>query len=75
MADVLVVAIFMAYIGFSSILSEQLSQLEKLSDSLQVLTTNRSELNTGFFMFFGFVCLSLVVSHKMAQWKDQKKAR
>lgn len=65
MADVLVVAIFMAYVGFSSILSEQLSQLDKLSDSLQVLTTNESELNTGFFMFFGFVCLSLVVSDKI----------
>ena len=65
MADVLVVAIFMAYVGFSSILSEQLGQLEKLSDSLQVLTTNRSELNAGFFMFFGFVCLSLVVSDRI----------
>ncbi len=65
MADVLVVAIFMAYIGFSSILSEQLGQLEKLSDSLRVLTTNRSELNTGFFMFFAFVCLSLVISDRI----------
>ncbi|MEO9485681.1 MAG: paraquat-inducible protein A [Ekhidna sp.] len=65
MADVLVVAIFMAYIGFSSILSEQLNQLEKISDSLQILTTNRSELNTGFFMFFAFVCLSLIVSDRI----------
>lgn len=65
MADVLVVAIFMAYVGFSSILSEQLGQIEKISDSLQVLTTNRSELNTGFFMFFGFVCLSLVLSDRI----------
>lgn len=65
MADVLVVAIFMAYIGFSSILSEQLRQIENISDSLQVLTTNHSELNTGFFMFFGFVCLSLVISDRI----------
>ena len=64
MADVLVVAIFMAYVGFSSILTEQLGQLEKISESLEVLTTNRSELNTGFFMFFGFVCLSLVITGK-----------
>lgn len=65
MADVLVVAIFMAYIGFTSILTEQLRQLEKLSGKVEILTTNQSNLNTGFFMFFGFVVLSLVVSDKL----------
>lgn len=62
MADVLVVAIFMSYIGFSSILSEQLSQLNNYGDSLRVLTTNYSELNTGFFLFFTFVLLSIALS-------------
>lgn len=65
MADVMVVAIFMAYIGFTSILSEQLKQLDKITDSIEVLTTNQSTLNTGFFMFFGFVLLGLVVSNRI----------
>lgn len=65
MADVLVVAIFMSYIGFSSILTEQLRQLEDLSENLQILTTNASKLNTGFYMFFGFVLLGLIVSDRI----------
>jgi len=62
MADVMVVAIFMAYIGFSGIVSEQLSQLENVSNTIDILTTNHSKLNEGFFLFTGFVVLSLFVS-------------
>lgn len=65
MADVLVVAIFMAYIGFTSILSEQLRQLESLTESIEILTTNESTLNTGFFTFFGFVLLGLLISSRL----------
>jgi hypothetical protein len=65
MADVMVVAIFMAYIGFSGILSEQLLQLEKLGTNLEVLTTNHSSLQTGFFAFTGFVLLSMLLTHKI----------
>lgn len=61
MADVMVVAIFMAYIGFASILTDQLKQLEK-SGTFEMLTTNQSTLNTGFFLFTSFVVLSLVLS-------------
>ncbi len=65
MADVMVVAIFMSYIGFSSILSEQLNQLQRVSENLEVLTTNKSVLNTGFFLFALFVLLSMVISTKI----------
>ena len=61
MADVMVVAIFMAYIGFASILTDQLKQLER-SGTFEMLTTNQSTLNTGFFLFTSFVVLSLVLS-------------
>lgn len=61
MADVMVVAIFMAYIGFASILTDQLKQLEN-SGTFEMLTTNQSTLNTGFFLFSSFVVLSLVLS-------------
>jgi len=62
MADVMVVAIFMSYIGFTGIISSQLNQLEKISTSLNILTTNNSELQNGFYFFFGFVIISICIS-------------
>lgn len=66
MADVMVVAIFMSYIGFSGILSEQLGQLEGIAKNADVLTTDHSRLQTGFFMFFGFVVLSLGTAQRLS---------
>lgn len=65
MADVMVVAIFMSYIGFSGILTEQLNQLEGLTQKLDILTTNKSSLQTGFFLFTSFAILSLLLSQKI----------
>ncbi len=65
MADVMVVAIFMSYIGFSGIVTEQLSQLEDIAREVDVLTTNKSSLQTGFFMFAGFVVLSLAIAQRL----------
>jgi hypothetical protein len=69
MADVMVVAIFMSYIGFSGILTEQLNQIEAMTSHLDILTTNKSSLQTGFFLFTSFAILSLLVSHKL-QYKN-----
>ncbi len=65
MADVMVIAIFMAYIGFSGIVSEQLRQIESITQSIDILTTNRSSLMTGFFAFTSFAIVSLLISHKL----------
>lgn len=65
MADVMVVAIFMSYIGFTGIISSQLNQLEKISKSLNILTTNNSELQHGFYFFLGFVILSISISQSI----------
>jgi hypothetical protein len=65
MADVMVVAIFMAYIGFGGIISDQLRQLQGVSDNIDILTTNKSALQFGFYMFTSFTVLSLVVSQKI----------
>jgi len=65
MADVMVIAIFMSYIGFSGILTEQLNQIENLSNKIDILTTNKSSLQTGFFLFTAFVILSLILSDKL----------
>jgi hypothetical protein len=65
MADVMVVAIFMSYIGFSGILTEQLHQLENLSSKIDILTTNKSSLQIGFFAFTSFALLSLLTTNKL----------
>jgi len=70
MADVMVVAIFMSYIGFSGIVSSQLDQLENVSKGLEILTTNNSELQNGFYFFLGFVILSIGISQVIANRKS-----
>ena len=65
MADVMVIAIFMSYIGFSGIISEQLKQIEDIATSIEILTTNKSSLLTGFFFFTSFAIFSLSISQKI----------
>jgi len=65
MADVFVIAIFMAYLGFDGLITEQLNQLGKFTESTAVLTTNNSGLLFGFFAFTGFVIFSLFISQKI----------
>lgn len=62
MADVLVIAIFMAYIGFSGLVGSQLGSLGRASAAVEVLTTNGTVLAPGFFLFLGFVLTSLLLS-------------
>ncbi len=69
MADVMVVAIFMSYIGFSGILTEQLNQLEGLTNKIDIVTTNKSSLQIGFFLFTSFALLSLLVSQRLQDRK------
>lgn len=65
MADVLVVAMFMTYLGFNGLVNSQLAQLRDLSSSIHIMTTNRSALELGFYLFTGFVLLGLVISALM----------
>lgn len=63
MADVFVVAIFMAYIGFNGLISSQLSNFAAANgDEVDVLTTNGTTLQIGFFMFLAFCIASLLTS-------------
>ena len=62
MADVMVVAIFMAYIGFKGLVSSQLDSLAGASESLEILVTNGTALMPGFFLFLAFCLLSLFLS-------------
>jgi hypothetical protein len=65
MADVLVIAIFMAFIGFDGIISEQLKQLEGLAKNVDLITTNNSDLLFGFYAFTTFVFMSVATSQKI----------
>ena len=62
MADVNVVAIFMAYIGFKGILDSQLAHLNMKTDSLASISTNETSLQPGFILFVSFVLFGLVLS-------------
>ena len=48
MADVMVVAIFMAYIGFNGIIASQFGKLSSAGQDLVVITTNATSLQPGF---------------------------
>jgi len=62
MADVKVVAIFMAYIGFKGILDSQMASLNLETDSLASISTNETTLQPGFILFLAFVLFGLILS-------------
>lgn len=62
MADVLVVAIFMAFIGFNGIINSQMEELRSISDELNVLATNGTNLQPGFYLFMTYSILAMFLS-------------
>lgn len=62
MADVMVVAIFMAYIGFNGIITSQFGQLSSASQELVILTTNGTSLQPGYYLFLTYTLLALFLS-------------
>lgn len=72
MADVMVVAIFMAYLGFAGVMDSQLKQLDRGKGHLEVLTTSSSELQAGFYFFTAFCLLGLFIA-QMANGREARK--
>jgi hypothetical protein len=62
MADVMVVAIFMAYIGFNGIVTSQLGQLSSAGQERVILTTNGTSLQPGYYLFLTYTLLALFFS-------------
>lgn len=62
MADVMVVAIFMAYVGFNGIITSQFGHLSTAGQELVLLTTNGTSLQPGYYLFLVYVLLSLFLS-------------
>jgi hypothetical protein len=77
MADVMVVAIFMAYIGFNGIITSQFGQLSSASQELVILTTNGTSLQPGYYLFLTYTLLALFLSGFLARrlpTEEQKNA-
>jgi hypothetical protein len=62
MADVMVVSIFMSYLGLDGVVDNELDRLVEESAPINVITTNGTDLQVGFFLFLGFVASSFVLS-------------
>jgi hypothetical protein len=73
MADVMVVAIFMAYIGFNGIVGSQLDMLRESSDPVEIFTTNGTRLLGGFYLFLSFCISSLVLSEILTRQNPSKQ--
>lgn len=71
MADVMVIAIFMAYIGFNGIIDSQFGQLTSAAKELVILTTNGTSIQQGYYLFLTYVLLALFLSHLLSRKSTQ----
>lgn len=62
MADVIVIAILMTYIGLNGLLETQLKMLDIQSGPLTIITTNNTALQPGYIIFISFVLYGLILS-------------
>ncbi|HVS96091.1 MAG TPA: paraquat-inducible protein A [Puia sp.] len=74
MADVMVVAILMAYIGFNGIIENSLSSLDYRSSSFSSITSSNTSLQPGYIIFVAFVLFGLVLS-QILQWITREPRR
>ena len=63
MADVLVIAILMTFIGFNGIVNSTLSDLNMNNGTITSLTTNNTSIQPGYIIFIGFVFYSFALSN------------
>lgn len=73
MADVMVVAIFMAYIGFNGIITSQFGKLSTTTKDIVILTTNGTALQPGYYLFFTYAMLALFLSAYLAKLPHEEK--
>ena len=62
MADVMVVAILMTYIGFNGIVESTLGDLNLHSETITSITTNNTSIQPGYIIFIGFVVFGFILS-------------
>ena len=63
MADVMVIAILMSYIGFNGIVDTQFNKMKAIvPKDVSFFTTNGTTMQMGYFIFITYVLLALVLS-------------
>jgi hypothetical protein len=73
MADVFVVALFMAYIGFDGVISSQLDDLRAAAAGFDVLTTNHTALQAGFYLFLGFCIAGMLLGTALSRGHNEAR--
>lgn len=73
MADVTVVAIFMAYIGFKGILDTQMDTLNVKRKTLATIATNETSLQPGVLLFVGYVLYGLILGIILKKITNKEK--
>lgn len=73
MADVFVVAMFMAYIGFYGIISAQLNEIGGNQTGYAVETINYSRLSPGALFFTTYCILSIVTGILIKRWENKQE--
>ena len=58
----MVIAIFMAYIGFNGVINSQLASLRTATPELTIMTTNGTSLQPGYYLFLTYALLSLYLT-------------
>jgi hypothetical protein len=71
MADVFVVALFMAYIGFYGLINAQLQSIEHNKGGFAVETVNYTRLSIGAFFFTAYCILSIILG--LLVYKEDKR--
>ncbi len=72
MADVFVVALFMAYIGFYGMFDAQLAQLEQNKGGFAIETVNYTHLAAGALFFTSYCILSILLGLLINKWHQVK---
>lgn len=62
MTDVMIIAIFMAYIGFNGVVASQFDKMQTGEEDMVFLTTNGTSLQPGFYLFLAYTMLALFLS-------------
>jgi hypothetical protein len=62
MAEVLVIAVLMTFIGFNGIVNSTLSDLNMNNGSITSITTNNTSIQPGYIIFIGFVIYEFILS-------------
>jgi hypothetical protein len=75
MADVMVVAMFMAYIGFNGIIASQLANMNSVNPELVFLTTNGTSLQPGYYLFLTYTLLALFLSELLTKKHHAEERR